>query len=96
MNYDTLKEKYPLVFPVAPRCGVWIPKGWEDLIDSLCDCIQAHLNDLICQGKFGTFRVDQIKEKFGGLRFYVSGEDDTIKGMIRMAETLSVKIKYEY
>jgi hypothetical protein len=30
--------------------------------------------------------VEQIKEKFGGLRFYYQGGDDTIQGMVRMAE----------
>ena len=37
-------------------------------------------------------RIDQIKEKFGGLRFYYSGGDDEISGMVRMAESLSYKI----
>jgi hypothetical protein len=30
--------------------------------------------------------IEQIKEKFGGLRFYYSGGDDTIGGMVTMAE----------
>jgi hypothetical protein len=30
--------------------------------------------------------VEQIKEKFGGLRFYYSGGDEKIQGMVRMAE----------
>lgn len=32
-------------------------------------------------------KVQQIKEKFGGLRFYYYGGDDVIDGMVRMAET---------
>lgn len=32
----------------------------------------------------------QVKEKFGGLRFYVSGSDKYIRGMIYMAENLSL------
>ena len=31
--------------------------------------------------------VQQIKEKFGGLRFYYSGGDDEISGMVQMAES---------
>lgn len=31
--------------------------------------------------------VDQVKEKFGGLRFYYHGGDDTVYGMVRMAES---------
>ena len=30
--------------------------------------------------------IDQIKEKFGGLRFYYHGGDEQIHGMVRMAE----------
>lgn len=33
--------------------------------------------------------VDQVKEKFGALRFYYTGGDDTIRGMVRMAESMS-------
>lgn len=32
-------------------------------------------------------RVQQIKEKFGGLRFYYDGGDDHISGMVSMAES---------
>jgi len=31
--------------------------------------------------------ASQVKEKFGGLRFYYTGGDDTIDGMVRMAES---------
>ena len=33
--------------------------------------------------------LDQIKEKFGTLRFYYTGGDDIIDGMVRMAESMS-------
>ena len=33
--------------------------------------------------------VIQVKEKFGSLRFYYEGGDDTISGMVRMAESMS-------
>ena len=29
----------------------------------------------------------QVKEKFGGLRFYYNGGDDVVDGMVRMAES---------
>lgn len=31
--------------------------------------------------------ADQVKEKFGGLRFYYTGGDDEVSGMVRMAES---------
>lgn len=33
--------------------------------------------------------VDQVKEKFGSLRFYYHGGDDEVYGMVRMAESMS-------
>ena len=33
--------------------------------------------------------LDQVKEKFGTLRFYYSGGDNVISGMVRMAESMS-------
>ena len=33
--------------------------------------------------------ASQVKEKFGGLRFYYSGGDDVIDGMVQLAEALS-------
>ena len=33
--------------------------------------------------------LDQVKEKFGTLRFYYTGGDDIIYGMVRMAESMS-------
>lgn len=33
--------------------------------------------------------VEQVKEKFGTLRFYYRGGDDVVDGMVRMAEAMS-------
>ena len=33
--------------------------------------------------------LDQVKEKFGTLRFYYSGGDDYIDGMVTLAESMS-------
>ena len=37
-------------------------------------------------------QIEQIKEKFGGLRFYYSGGDKEIDGMVSLAESLSYHI----
>jgi hypothetical protein len=37
-------------------------------------------------------RIAQIKEKFGGLRVYIDGNDDYIRGVISLAEKLSYSI----
>jgi len=33
--------------------------------------------------------LDQVKEKFGTLRFYYSGGDDYVRGMVNMSESMS-------
>jgi hypothetical protein len=37
-------------------------------------------------------RAVQVKEKFGTLRFYCDGSDDTIQGMISIAESMSARL----
>ena len=80
--------------------------GWFDIIDGLCSDIQSHIDNQNYSINFkkerGTLPPDspefpqieavQVKEKFGGLRFYVNYEDDYVRGLISMAETMSYKI----
>lgn len=80
--------------------------GWYDLIDMLCSEIQAHIDNenmsIEYKKKRGELPEDapnyfqieatQVKEKFGGLRFYVNYYDDYVRGLISMAETMSYKI----
>ena len=56
----------------------------------------SHLSDRLRPNVFvKTFPpnivVEQIKEKFGALRFYYSGGDDIVTGMVGLAECLSIK-----
>ena len=79
-------NKYPLCFPDGePVCGFHCGYGWWPVLDKLCADITRELengpDELLAE-----FRVDQIKEKFGGLRFYVSVGNDDIYNLIRVAE----------
>lgn len=47
---------------------------------------EAMENDIDITPKVTWIEIQQIKEKFGGLRFYYQGGDDQISGMVRMAE----------
>jgi len=94
-----LVEKYPKIFSdyhgdYRQTCMAWgceCGDGWYWLIDNLCGSIQSYIdcNDhrKICQ-----VTASQIKEKFGALRFYFSGGDDYIEGMVSFAEYLSESI----
>lgn len=88
-----LETKYPELFS-APYGGICTSEGWWPIIESLCNQIHHHVKWKQEQKeKYGRgdgcpdVTVTQIKEKFGGLRFYYDGGDDVIDGMVRMAES---------
>jgi hypothetical protein len=67
--------------------GFAIGTGWWPIVESLCVNIQSHIDHKEKQGQpIPQVVVEQIKEKFGGLRFYYQGGDDQVAGMVRMAE----------
>ena len=88
--------------------GISCGDGWFDLIDELCGEIQNRVeninriikNDFKVQPKtivpvkreYLVCEATQVKEKYGGLRFYVYGGDEYIEGLISMAESLSYRI----
>jgi hypothetical protein len=95
-----MTETYPLMFS-RPFGGFAIGPGWWPIIESLCANIQSHIDwrnrqreELLKDNPYNhpipehveQVVVAQIKEKFGGLRFYYQGGDDIIAGMVRMAE----------
>ena len=63
--------------------------GWFWLIDNLCKTIQEYIDN---NTRVKQVEVAQVKEKFGGLRFYTNGNDELISGMIWLAESLSYHI----
>jgi hypothetical protein len=97
-----MEEKFPEFFKDKHYGGFAVGAGWWHIIESLCHNIKHHIDnqkrlaDLyakdpslehIKDAKEVPFSVAQIKEKFGGLRFYYDGGDDAIYGMVRMAES---------
>jgi hypothetical protein len=84
-----MEEKYPKMF-ANPYGGFAIGEGWWPIIESLCANIQSHTDwwnkNRDTRPVVEQVVVAQIKEKFGGLRFYYDGGDDQISGMVRMAE----------
>jgi hypothetical protein len=82
-----LAARYPQIFQSLggdPRqtlmaFGIETGDGWYDLIDVLCSRIMQ-------AGPPAGFKADQVKEKFGGLRFYASPATDEILDLIEAAE----------
>ena len=74
-------------------CMCWgfeVGDGWFNIVNQLMGNIQHHIDwknrneEVVPQ-----VTLDQVKEKFGSLRFYITGGDDYIHGMVTMAETMS-------
>jgi hypothetical protein len=81
-----MEERFSKMFE-GKYGGFAIGTGWWPIVESLCTNIQNYIDWKEKQGQAITqVKVEQIKEKFGGLRFYYQGGDDEISGMVRMAE----------
>lgn len=101
-NYklDTLHKIFPQIFtwpepsrftnkdwsdtPWPFECG----EGWADLIHDLC-------TEILDECKYSGCRIpvaEQVKEKFGGLRFYVDQASPEVYGIIDKFESYSYKV----
>jgi hypothetical protein len=81
-----MEEQYPKMFE-NKYGGFAVGVGWYPILEALCANIQSHIDWREKQGNaIPQVVVEQIKEKFGGLRFYYQGGDEQIHGMVRMAE----------
>ena len=82
---DGFREHYPEIFQ---RCrSLTCDYGWFDLLDRLC----KQITDAVEAGAPPVVAV-QIKEKFGTLRFYVSGGDATTNALIDAAVAQSAHV----
>ena len=92
-NYQNIIDDYPLLFWDCKYidCGL----GWYDLIEDLCAKIHEEVAkepiDGIEQYHFYPM-IAQVKEKFGGLRFYMHRETEEISKLIEIAERKSETI----
>ena len=71
--------------------GIECGDGWFDLVDRLSRACENEIDTLKAQGvpKEGWPRIAQIKEKFGGLRFYVRGQlSEELRAQILQAENI--------
>jgi len=98
ISEEKILKKYPKIFrqkklSMTQTCMCWgleVGFGWHWLIDNLCGCIQSYIDEnKKYNSEIHQIETTQVKEKYGSLRFYTNGGDDTIKGMIWLAEYLS-------
>ena len=101
---ELLCKRYPKMMAnrnkgMQETCMCWgfaCGDGWFNILDQLMGNIQHHIDwkqeqkEKYNRGEGCTqVTLDQVKEKFGTLRFYYTGGDDVIDGMVRMAESMS-------
>ena len=87
-----------------PMFGFECGDGWFHIIQTLCYQIQTHIDwhnsqrerllqdnpyNIEIPKEISQVVVDQVKEKYGTLRFYYHGGDERIDGMVRMTEAMS-------
>ena len=90
---DKLFAKYSKIFgqrklPMTQTCMCWgidTGDGWYKIIDLLCELLQWDTD----HNNYPQIEATQVKEKFGGLRFYTNGENDHQSGLINYASALS-------
>lgn len=75
-----LLDKYEIK---PPPCGAYAPEGWLPMIEKL-------IQDLIALG--WDKDCHQVKEKFGGLRFYIGERTPEIRARIDEAEGASFEV----
>lgn len=83
---EELTAQKEIVEPI--QFGISCGDGWYWLLDNLMDSILHYCRN----NKKPLINILQIKEKFGGLRFYFNGGDDIIHGMVWFAEHLSYHV----
>lgn len=88
---DQLHNDFPDIFP--DKMYFECDDGWFHLLNRTCHLLQSHL-DWVRESKpeIEQLVATQIKEKFGGLRFYYRGGDEYCRGTVDMAEQMSYRI----
>ena len=89
-----LFHKYPLILQEhgcadsGMSRGIECGDGWFSLIDTLYASLPFDVN----QNALPQVVARQLKEKFGGLRFYFRGGSEYSRGMVAMATAFSQNI----
>lgn len=71
LSHDDLREKYPAIF--SKKCEISVGEGWIPTLDRMCNLIQRH-KDMNDHMGYTQVVAVQVKQKYGGLRFYYNSE----------------------
>ena len=76
--YERLQQRYPKNFETCYDFSS--PEGWDDIVEKLTGMVVALQPDI---------KIQQVKEKFGGLRYYVDSATEEVNFLIETAEDAS-------
>src|SRR4051812_47616047 len=90
---EELRVKCPNLYREGGlRCGFSCPPGWEVLVRMLSVALEVQI-EAMPEEQRATHFVDQVKEKFGALRFYMHGPTTpTMYALITDIENQSARI----
>ena len=84
-----LRDRYPKLFSSEHLREIACYPGWLSLLHDLCLRLQTYLDT---NPGIPQVVVLQVKEKYGGLRFYIAGGDQFCRVTVDTAEEASLKI----
>jgi hypothetical protein len=87
--FDKLKADCPLT--MQGLHGLETSPGWNHIIKNVVHAVENHVDDFPLELKNQIYFV-QIKQKFGGLRIYMSHHTPFVDGVITLAEYLCYTI----
>lgn len=98
INDEEFYAAFPLLYgdhskpmtQTAMCWGIGVGGGWHDILWMVSEQLEKHIRENYA-GDEHRPRAVQVKEKFGGLRFYMSTYDDFIEERIRWAEVLCAR-----
>lgn len=90
-TFEEFKARWPNMFKEV-RCGFSLPKGWGPIVWKMCENLEGMSNQKEPWREDHTEpepQVAQVKEKFGGLRFYTDNYTDSHDELISLVEAMS-------
>ena len=85
----TLRQRYSRLLKDAQLKEIACLPGWLGLLDKLCKALELHMK---AHSNITPLKVVRIKEKWGGLRFNYSGDDDFCRQTVDAAQIASLTI----
>lgn len=88
IKWAPFRKEFPILFGARRITSLDSGEGWRPLLWNLCEALEARAQAQVANGE-EPIRVVQIKQKFGGLRFYLNRHDKVADGLIDEAEALA-------